>query len=236
MGLGGGTSFPASSAAAEAGAADSVPYTYGGPGNGRHGRVPAWAQGHPFGGMGGQPMKGQDLIYELPVSLEEIFHGAEKMVSYRRGRPGGKGLGKGSRRIPDRKKAAAFRQGRTRPGRGPCPAICSSRCACWGTTSFHRDGDNLVVHQPVSFSQAALGSVVEIKTLDNKELSVKVPARRPAGPAFKAEKARGFSASRARAGGDLHRGPGPDSAQKAEQKAKGNCWNNWPEGGVCEIP
>ena len=148
-------------------------YTYGGPGMGGMGG-PGMGQGHPFGGMGGQPMKGQDLIYELPVSLEEIFHGAEKMVSYRRGGQVERVSVKVPAGFQTGKKLRLSGKGEPGPA-GARPGDLLIKVRVLGHDKFHRDGDNLVVHQPVSFSQAALGSVVEIKTMDNKELSVKVP-------------------------------------------------------------
>jgi len=41
---------------------------------------------------------------------------------------------------------------------------------------FTRDGKNLIVEQKIPFSQACLGSEVNVKSLDGKELKVKVPA------------------------------------------------------------
>jgi molecular chaperone DnaJ len=36
-------------------------------------------------------------------------------------------------------------------------------------TLFHRDGDNLVVELPVSFTQAALGAEVDVPTIDGRQ-------------------------------------------------------------------
>jgi curved DNA-binding protein len=41
---------------------------------------------------------------------------------------------------------------------------------------FTRDGNNLVVEQQISFSKACLGSEINVKSLEGKELKVKVPA------------------------------------------------------------
>ncbi|TVQ59778.1 MAG: molecular chaperone DnaJ [Phycisphaerales bacterium] len=40
---------------------------------------------------------------------------------------------------------------------------------------FERDGDNLVVELPVSFTQAALGAHIEIPTLDDEPASLEIP-------------------------------------------------------------
>ena len=41
---------------------------------------------------------------------------------------------------------------------------------------FTRDGNNLIVEQHIQFSQACLGSEVNVKSLDHKDLKVKIPA------------------------------------------------------------
>jgi molecular chaperone DnaJ len=42
--------------------------------------------------------------------------------------------------------------------------------------NFERNGDDLIYRLPISFSQAGLGDDIEIKTLDNKKLSLKIPS------------------------------------------------------------
>ncbi len=46
---------------------------------------------------------------------------------------------------------------------------------------FGRDGDNLTVSVPVTFAEAALGSTVEVPTLDGARVKVKLPAGTPTG-------------------------------------------------------
>ena len=46
---------------------------------------------------------------------------------------------------------------------------------------FHRDGDNIRVHVPVTFPEATLGAQVEVPTLDGETVKVKVPAGTPSG-------------------------------------------------------
>jgi curved DNA-binding protein len=41
---------------------------------------------------------------------------------------------------------------------------------------FIRDGNNLLVEQRIPFSKACLGSEISVKSLEGKELKVKVPA------------------------------------------------------------
>lgn len=48
-------------------------------------------------------------------------------------------------------------------------------------SDFTRDGDNLHITKPISISEAVLGSKAEVRTLDGKDLTVKIPAGISAG-------------------------------------------------------
>lgn len=65
---------------------------------------------------------------------------------------------------------------------------------------FQRDGDNIRVHVPVTFPEAALGAQVEVPTLDGEKVTVRVPAGTPSGRTLRV-KGRGVKTSKAT--GDL---------------------------------
>ena len=46
---------------------------------------------------------------------------------------------------------------------------------------YVRDGDNLRIHVPVSFAEAALGADIEVPTIDGDKVKVRVPAGTPSG-------------------------------------------------------
>jgi molecular chaperone DnaJ len=46
---------------------------------------------------------------------------------------------------------------------------------------YTRDGDNLRVHVPVTFPEAALGADIEVPTIDGEKVRVRVPAGTPSG-------------------------------------------------------
>jgi len=154
----------------------------GGPGRGGF-RTYTFTGGGPQAGIGGFDfgfgdtaggMRGQDLVYELPVSLEEVFHGATKMVSYRRG---GK-LERVSVKIPP---GIATGQklrlaGKGEPGPpGGQPGDLYIRIRVLDHPHFKREGNDLETVKEITFSQAALGATVEVPAIDGKTLSVKVP-------------------------------------------------------------
>lgn len=50
---------------------------------------------------------------------------------------------------------------------------------------FERDGHNLYVMIPISFTQAALGSEITVTTIDDKKVKIKIPAGTPNGKLLK---------------------------------------------------
>ncbi|MET4622268.1 molecular chaperone DnaJ [Arthrobacter sp. 2762] len=65
---------------------------------------------------------------------------------------------------------------------------------------FQRDGDNIRIHVPVTFAEAALGATIEVPTLDGDTVKVRVPAGTPSGRTLRV-KGRGVKTSKAT--GDL---------------------------------
>ena len=53
---------------------------------------------------------------------------------------------------------------------------------------FIRKGDDLLTSMDISFSQASLGGEVELKTLDNKKISLKIPSGTESGKIFRVSK------------------------------------------------
>lgn len=65
---------------------------------------------------------------------------------------------------------------------------------------FGRDGANLTVNVPVSFTEAALGTKLTVPTLDGKSVTLKIPAGTPSGKVLRV-KGRGISTKKST--GDL---------------------------------
>ncbi len=128
----------------------------------------------PFGDMAGARQRGTDLVYELPVSLEEVFHGATKMVSYKRGGQTARVSVKIPAGIATGKKLRLAGKGEPGPP-GGMDGDLFIRVRVLEHPRFTREGDDLLVQEAVAFSQAALGTTLEVATIDGKALSVKVP-------------------------------------------------------------
>jgi molecular chaperone DnaJ len=67
---------------------------------------------------------------------------------------------------------------------------------------FKRDGDDLICEMPVSFVQAALGTEIEVPTLEGKA-TVKIPAGTQPGAVFRV-KGKGVKNLQGYGHGDLH--------------------------------
>ncbi|MCT9625479.1 MULTISPECIES: DnaJ C-terminal domain-containing protein [Micrococcaceae] len=65
---------------------------------------------------------------------------------------------------------------------------------------YTRDGDNLRIHVPVTFPEAALGGDIEVPTIDGEKVRVRVPAGTPSGRTLRV-KGKGVKTSKAT--GDL---------------------------------
>lgn len=65
---------------------------------------------------------------------------------------------------------------------------------------YTRDGDNLRIHVPVTFPEAALGADIEVPTVDGEKVKVRVPAGTPSGRTLRV-KGKGVKTSKAT--GDL---------------------------------
>ncbi|XAS67143.1 DnaJ C-terminal domain-containing protein [Micrococcaceae bacterium Sec5.7] len=65
---------------------------------------------------------------------------------------------------------------------------------------YTRDGDNLRIHVPVSFPEAALGADIEVPTIDGEKVKVRVPAGTPTGRTLRVK---GHGVKTAKVTGDL---------------------------------
>jgi curved DNA-binding protein len=123
--------------------------------------------------MGQRPEKGEDLLYELSLSLEEAAAGGEKRVSFRKDRktedisvkiPAGVSSGK-KLRVPGKGLEGT---------RGGPPGNLYLQITVRDHPVYTRDGDDLTVVKEIGFSEAVLGTTVEVPTLEGMK-NVKIP-------------------------------------------------------------
>ena len=149
---------------------------FGGMGGGRRsfGRSGGPYSGGPFGRRAQQPQKGADLVMELQVSLKEAVFGASKTTSFNRN---GK-IERVTVRIPPGistgKKLRIAGKGQEDAWGGPAGDLLIKILVA-SHPVFERKGDDLIVSREITLTQAVLGTKVEVPTLDDKTLSLKVP-------------------------------------------------------------
>ncbi|MCD6262092.1 MAG: J domain-containing protein [Deltaproteobacteria bacterium] len=121
-----------------------------------------------------QMPKGQDLVYELPVTLEDLCRTTDKVISYSTG---------GSKenisvKIPagarDGQKLRIKGKGQPSPYGGE-PGDLYVKIKQLPHPVYRREGDDLFFKLPVKFSDAVLGAEVEAQTIDGKRLKIKIP-------------------------------------------------------------
>jgi len=140
----------------------------------------------PFQGFQGQPMgmRGQDLVYELSVTLEDVAHGAQKLIVYN--------LGDGEQRV-SMKVPKGIRSGKKlrltgkgKPGiQGGPPGDLFVQVNILGHDVFKRKDDDLYLKREIKFSEAVLGTEIEVPSIDQKLLKLKIPAGTQNGAKFR---------------------------------------------------
>ena len=135
--------------------------------------------GDPFGAEArGQQaqVKGSDLVYELPLTLQEVLHGTTKMIALEEG--GGKGkkinvkLPKGM--VTGKKLRLA---GKGQPGAfGGPPGDLYIQARVLDDASFSLVGHDLYIDREIKLTEALMGTQIEVPTVDGKGLNLKIPA------------------------------------------------------------
>ena len=135
-----------------------------------------------MGGMGGGqqnyrrnvPQKGQDAEYNLSITLEESVRGAEKKIAFQKENqteeinvkiPPGISTGKKLRL-----------SGKGMPGyNGGHAGDLFLNINVLPHPIFARDGNDLYIEKSIRFTQAALGTAIDVPTLDGITKRIKIP-------------------------------------------------------------
>jgi len=131
-----------------------------------------------FGGEGfntsqASPAKGNDVILPLRITLREAAFGVQKKVSY---------LSEGQKKevslkipsgISSEKKLRLAGKGSAGPW-GGAPGDLYFKIEILSDPVFQKEGDDLYVEKQIRFSEAALGTTIEVPTLKGNK-TVKIP-------------------------------------------------------------
>ncbi len=147
-------------------------FRYGGRGGFDYGDLFGRQPGSQGGGR--MPQKGEDVLYELSVSLEEASFGAEKRISFRKNGKVEEVSVRVPRGIPSGKKLRLAGKGMEGGNGGP-PGDLYLQVSIKEHPVFTREGDDVVVEEEIRFSEAVMGTMIEVPTLEGRK-KVKVPA------------------------------------------------------------
>ncbi len=137
----------------------------------------SFGSGSPFGTRTQKhpQVKGSDLLYELPLSLQEAATGTRKTISFAHdGRTESltitipKGMTTG-------KKLRLSGKGNPSPYGGP-PGDLYVKAKILEDPNFRLEGNDLHVIREITLSDSILGTSITVPTIDQKELSLKIPA------------------------------------------------------------
>ena len=129
------------------------------------------------GGCGGgcrQPTKGQDITYQLPISLEDVMGGVERNITLRTGGRQNSVSVKVPRGIEEGKKLRLKGKGHPSPDGGASGDLFL-KIEITPHEKFTREGDNLIIEERVSYSQICLGTELEVETIEGKKFKISVP-------------------------------------------------------------
>jgi curved DNA-binding protein len=128
-----------------------------------------------FGAAGpgrGRPPKGGDLAFELPISIEEAYRGGSRTVRYQSPQGMKEVVVKIPKGIAPGKKLRLAGKGSP----GPAGAGDLYLTVVFEDHPFYEvEGHDLLLHREIPFTQVALGTTLEVPTLDGPK-KVKVPA------------------------------------------------------------
>ena len=120
-------------------------------------------------------VKGQDVIYELPVQLEDIVKESQKTISYSLNGVHQQIKVKIPPGIGDGKKLRLAGKGQPGQDGGPSGNLYI-KIKILDHPVFKREGDDLYVNREVPFSGVLLGTKIEVATIDGKRLNLRIPA------------------------------------------------------------
>lgn len=127
-----------------------------------------------FSSRQAQPIKGQDITMELPITLAEVMAGSEKTIALGRGADADKVSVKIPAGIESGKKLRVAGKGGASP-QGGLSGDLYLVINIQPDPNFSREGNDLVLEKLIPFSSAALGDTIAVPTLEGKTLNVKVP-------------------------------------------------------------
>jgi curved DNA-binding protein len=153
-------------------------FGFGGSIGGRRGGMRfSFGEGSPFGGYTGrqEQIKGQDLIYEIPLTLREVATGTTKVVSFRHEGRSEKITVKIPKGMIAGKKLRLAGKGEPSPY-GGSPGDLFIQAKVLDDPEYTVKEYDLYLNSNIRLTEAVLGTKISVPTIEGKELSLKIPA------------------------------------------------------------
>jgi curved DNA-binding protein len=120
-------------------------------------------------------LKGSDLIYELPLSLKEVFTGTTKTISLQHKGHSEKVTIKIPKGMITGKKLRLTGKGEPSPY-GGSPGDLFIRSKVLNDPVYSYENNDLYINREIKLSEAILGVKISVPTLDGKQINLKIPA------------------------------------------------------------
>lgn len=129
-----------------------------------------------FGQQGGQQAhrKGSDLVYELPLTLQEVNTGVGKTVEFQHGGRSEKITVRIPKGMTTGKRVRITGKGEPSPY-GGSPGDLFIKAKLVDDPLYEVSGHDLTITREIKLSEALLGTTLSVPTLGNKELNLKIP-------------------------------------------------------------
>ena len=121
------------------------------------------------------PQKGQDVEYQLSISLDDVFSGAEKHITLKMGDKTEQISIKIPKGIKSGQKLRLAEKGVPGTDGGP-PGDLYILIMVLDHPVFVREGTDIMYRKDITYSQAVLGTSVDVETLAGETKRIKVPA------------------------------------------------------------
>ena len=158
----------------------------------------------PFGFDSGQQtrVKGSDLVYELPLSLQEVITGTNKVVSFDHKGRSEKITVKIPKGMTTGKKLRLAGKGEPSPF-GGSPGDLYIQAKLLIDPAYSVEGQDLYTNRELKLSETILGTKILVPTPDGKELSLNIPAGTKPGTKMRLP-GHGLPAMKGKKRGDLY--------------------------------
>ncbi|MBW2265494.1 MAG: J domain-containing protein [Deltaproteobacteria bacterium] len=120
------------------------------------------------------PVKGSDLVYELPVTLKEVLNGTTKVVAYGQGADQKRMNVKIPKGMVTGKKLRLAGKGQPGAFGGPAGDLYI-QAKVQHDPVFSYKGHDLYVNRELKLTDVLLGTRIQVPTLDGKNLSLTIP-------------------------------------------------------------